>query len=118
MGTYLARIELAIDGRAITDFKSATIKELEKFKVVKLMHKTGHIEQTLRHGVDVEYVVPTVGAIDFLNVRNGTLTIIPEGGAAPIIFTGVYVTKVGAEKYDGENEVTKTIELSAEGRQG
>lgn len=116
MSIYPARIELVVDGQAITDFKSATIKETEHHRPVKMMNKTGHVEQTVRHGVDVEYVPPAVGTFDWTRVRNGVLTITPEGGGKPVVFTGVYVNKVGAAKYDGENEVTQTIELSAEGR--
>jgi hypothetical protein len=113
---YVSRVFLDVNGQSIADFKSATENERELHKQVNLMHKTGHTKVTTRYGVQVEYVVPeTAEEYDWDSVSDGRLTIEYENGNR-ITFTGVYVLKIGEAKADGDNEMTKTIELGAEKR--
>lgn len=117
MSDYVTKITLAINGEEITDFKSVTEKEYELRKQVKLMNKTGFINVTPQFGVDVEYVVPeNAPEYDFSSVEGGTL-ILTFGNGEITTYTGVCTLKIGATKYDGDNEATRTIELAATGRE-
>ncbi|MDD5676338.1 MAG: hypothetical protein PHC61_19350 [Chitinivibrionales bacterium] len=110
---FVSQVLLEINGQSIIDFKSVEEKEHELHKPVNLMGRTGHIRATPRYGVSVEYVTPSDATpFDFSTVRGGTLTIDYENGTR-IKYTGVYVTNIGAVKYDGDNEATQTIDLSA-----
>lgn len=115
MSEYVGLITLEVNGKEITDFKSAEEKEIDYHKAVNLMNKTGAVEVTPRYGVNVEYVVPTTGEFDFTAVKDGTLSINRTGGSK-ISFTGVYTLKIGNTKYDGDKEAVRTIELMATGR--
>lgn len=115
MSEYVGLITLEVNGKEITDFKSAEEKEFELHKAVHLMNKTGAVEVTPRYGVNVEYVIPKTGEFDFTQVKDGTLTIRRTGGGR-ISFTGVYTLKIGSVKYDGDKEAAKTIELMATDR--
>jgi len=113
---YVSRVKLEANGKAITDFKTVTIKVREYYKQIKLMHKVGFLSVNQLHAVTVGYVEPETGAeIDWTTIINGTLTIELENGKR-ITYTGVYVLTVGEAKYDGENESVCDIELGATGR--
>lgn len=110
---FISQVLLEINGQSITDFKSVEEKDYELHKPVLLMGRTGHIRATPRYGVSVEYVKPSDATpFDFTQVRGGTLTIDYENGTR-IKYTGLYVTNIGAVKYDGENEASQTIDFSA-----
>jgi hypothetical protein len=116
MTEYVSRVLLDVNGKSIDDFKSATENEVELHKQVNLMNKTGHMKVTPRYGVQVEYVVPeTESEFDWEDIADGRLTIEKMNGAR-VTFTGLYVLKIGEAKADGENEMTRTIDLGAEGR--
>lgn len=116
MPEYVSQVLLEVNGQEISDFKSVTEKEVETGKEVKLMNKTGFASATRRYGAEVEYVVPRdAPEFDFESVKNGTLTIDKQNGVR-VTFTGVYCLKVGSTKYDGDNEVTRTIDFGAAGR--
>lgn len=110
---FVSQVLLEINGQSITDFKSVEEKEYDLHKPVNLMNSTGHIKMKSRYGVNVEYVIPSDGTpFDFSQVAGGTLTIDYQNGTR-VKYNGVYVQKIGAVKYDGENEATRTIEFSA-----
>lgn len=114
---FVSQVLLEINGQSITDFKSVEEKEYELNKPVNLMNGTGHITAQPRYGVNVEYVVPKDAAeFDFSQVRGGTITIDYLNGTR-VKYTGVYVTKIGTLKHNGDNESTKIIEFSAKRRQ-
>lgn len=113
MSEYVASVNLEINGKNIDDFKSVSEKEIERHKQINLMRKTGVVSVTPRYGVEVEYVIPKDSPEqDWAEVANATLTIDKDNGKR-ITYSGVYVMKEGAVKYDGENEATKTIDLVA-----
>jgi hypothetical protein len=113
---YVSQVLLEIDGKNITDFKSVEEKEYEIHRPVNLMNTTGHIETKSRYGANVEYVVPKDGhEFDFTKVKGGKLTIDLQNGKR-IQYSGVYVLKIGATKYDGDKEATRLIEFSAKNR--
>lgn len=117
MPEYVSKITLDINGQQITNFKSATEKEVELGKEVPLMNETGFIDKTPRYGVALEYIIPKdTPEFDFTTVKNGRLTIDRGGNAGRITYTGVTRLKIGESKYDGENEVTKTIDFGATDR--
>jgi len=114
---YVSRVLLEINGQSITDFKTVEEKEFELHKPVNLMNDTGHIAVQPRYGVNVDYVVPSdTPEFDFTQVKGGTLTIDKLNGQR-VKYTGVYTLKIGATKYDGENEAVRAIEFSAKNRQ-
>lgn len=116
MGEYINKCVLAIDGQEIDDFKSFTDNERELAKPVNLMNKTGRCKVTQRPGCKLDYVVPLdAPEFDFEGVEDGTLVVDYENGKR-VIFTGVQTMKIGEDKVDGENEVVRTIEFSAEKR--
>lgn len=116
MSEYVSRVLLDVNGQSIEDFKSVTEKEVEINKPVNLMNKTGFMKVTARYAVDVEYVVPeTASEFDWESVSDGRLSIEYMNGKR-ITFTGVYVLTAGEAKADGENEMTRTINLGATGR--
>lgn len=113
---YVRRCRLDANGQSIEDFKSVTEKEVELYKQVNLMNKTGFASVTPRYSVEVEYVVPESNPeFDWKGVKNGTLTIELMNGKR-ISFTGVYTMKVGAMKIDGDSDTVRTIELGASDR--
>ena len=117
MSEYVSKVELDINGLQIEDFDSVEEPESEIFKSVKLMNKTGHTPVTRRYeGLTVDYVIPLDGpAFDFTQVADGTLTIDRLNGVR-VTYGGIYTTKVGKIKYDGDNVAKQTIEFSAESR--
>jgi len=116
MSEYVSRVLLEINGQEITDFKSVSEKEVKVAEAVKLMNKTGFTMATKRFEVDVEYVVPSdAPEFDFEGLQGGTLTIDKMNGVR-VVYTGCYTLKVGATKYDGEKESTRTIDIGAAGR--
>ncbi|MDA8137926.1 MAG: hypothetical protein M0036_04660 [Desulfobacteraceae bacterium] len=116
MSEYVNRCVLAINGQNIEDFKTFTEIERELSRRVNLMNKTGHCSVTQRPGCMLDYVVPLDGVeFDFEGVKDATLTVEYENGLRKI-FTGVRTLKIGEEKIDGDNELVKTIEFSAEKR--
>lgn len=113
---YISRIRLSINGQSIEDFKSFTEKGSEINKTIKLMNTTGVVPVTQRNEIELEYVVPSSRTpFDFASLRDGTVVVFYENGRVTT-FTGVYTTKIGDTKMDGENEVTQTIEFVAMGR--
>ena len=116
MPEYVSQVLLEVNGQEISDFKTVTEDEVELAKTVKLMNKTGNMGVTPRYGVQVDYVVPSdAPEFDFEGVKNGTLTIDKMNGVRET-FTGVRTLKVGSTKYDGENEVVRTITFGAAGK--
>lgn len=116
MSEYVSAIALEINGQEITDFKSVSEGGRTLRKQVNLMNKTGHITMTPRLTVDVEYVVPKdASEFDFDSVVGGTLTI-DKGNGVRMQYGGVACLEVGETKYDGDNEATRQIKLSAETR--
>ncbi len=113
---FVSQVLLEINGQSITDFKSVTENEVEVHGQVNLMNQTGHFTKVARQGCKVDYVVPADGAeFDFSAVKGGTLTIDRMDGTR-IKYTGVYTLKVGEAKYDGDNEVVRTIEFGAKSK--
>lgn len=113
MSEYVSRVGLTINGQEITDFKSVELKEVTLRKPVNLVRKTGHFNITPRYGATVEYVIPKdAPEFDFESVEGGTLTIDYENGKRTTL-TGVSTLSVGAAKFDGDNEATKSIDLLA-----
>jgi len=113
---YISQVLLEIDGKSVTDFQTVEEKEYDVYKTVNLMNTTGHIKTKERYGVNLDYVIPKDAAeFDFASVRGGTITIDKQNGKR-VKYTGVYVLKIGAAKYDGEKETVRTIEFSAKNR--
>jgi hypothetical protein len=113
MSVYIAQILLEVNGQNIDDFRSATEKEIEQRKEVKLMNKVGVVSINPIYKVEVEYVVPSdVPEFDFENVSNGTLTLDLENGVRKT-YSGVYTLKVGDTKYGDEKEATRVITFVA-----
>ncbi len=113
MSEYVSTVTLEVNGQKITDFKTVTEKEVELHKAVNLMNHTGVMSTTPRYGVEVDYVIPKgVAEFDWRTLKDGTLTIDHQDGRR-VTFSGVYPGKIGAAKYDSENEVVRTIDLVA-----
>lgn len=113
---FVSQVLLEVNGKSITDFKSVEEKEYEIHKTVNLMNNTGHIRSKERHGVSLEYVIPKdTTPFDFEKVANGKIVIDYQSGLR-VNYGGVYVTKIGAVKHDGDKESTKTIDFSAKTR--
>jgi hypothetical protein len=114
---HVSKIELEINGQSLEDFDSVEEPEYDVAKPVRLMNKTGFTKVTRRYdGGSVDYVIPDdEPEFDFTLVEGGTLTIDRLNGTR-IIYGGVWVTKVGKTKYDGDNVAKKTIEWSAQTR--
>jgi len=116
MSEYVTRVSLEVNGQEITDFKTVTENEVEVFREIRLMNKTGFAASLPRYGVEVDYVIPSdASEFNFEEVKNGTLTIDKQNGVR-VAYTGVYCLKVGSVKYDGENEAVRTITFGATGR--
>ncbi len=110
---YIILCKLTVNGQSETNFKSVTEKEVEYYKQINLMNKTGFGRVMPRFGVTVEYIVPSAGTPrDWSLVKNGTLIITDEGGGKST-YSGVYTLKVGEKKRDSENEMIQTIDLGA-----
>lgn len=113
---YVGEVRLEINGKSITDFKSVTEGERELYGSVKVMNTTGHLKKRERPSAKVDYVVPfDTPEFDFTTVKGGTLTIDYLNGTR-VKYTGVYTTKIGELKLDGEGDPVKTIEFSAKKR--
>jgi hypothetical protein len=116
MDKYVTAVKLVVNGEEITDFSSITEKDYELRRPVKLMNKTGVAGVTPQYGLEVDYTVPlNAPEFDFDSVEDATL-IIEYPNDEMTTYTGVCTLKVGATKYDGEKEATRTIELFATGR--
>jgi len=116
MSEYVNTCLLEINGQQIEDFKSVTEDEQELARKVNLMNKTGSCGVTPRPGVKVDYVVPEDATeFDFASVKDGTLTIEYMNGKRTT-YSRVRTLKIGEGKIDGDNELVKTIEFSAESR--
>ncbi len=114
---YVSQVKLDVgNNKSITDFKSVEENEFEIHKTVPLMGSTGHIKTHPRYGVKLEYVVPSEGIpVDFSTIKGDTIVIDYQNGRR-ITYSGVYVTKIGSVKYDGDKEATQMIEFSAKNR--
>lgn len=118
MSEYVMNVLLEVNGQNIDDFKAVTEGEVEMAKPINLMNKTGFGQVTARHTVEVDYVVPgDKPEFEFAQVKNGTLTIDKQNGVRTT-YTGVYALKIGATKYDGDNEAVRTISFGATGKVG
>jgi len=116
MDSYVSTVSLLINGEEITDFSAVEEKARTLRKQVNLMKKTGILGVTQRYGVSVDYVVPKdKPEFDFAGIEDGTLTIDKENGSR-VTYTGVATLDIGATKYDGDKEATRTIEFVATGR--
>lgn len=112
---FVTRCKLECNGKAIEDFKSYKESAVVHRKAVNLMHKTGFATQTPRFAFSLDYVVPTAGPeYDFAAVENGRFTAEYEGGRRRT-FTGVSVLQIGDSTIDGENEMVRAIDFSADG---
>lgn len=109
---YVLKICLDIDGQEITDFEEVEEKEIELFKTVELMNKTGFAELTPRYGVRVKYCIPKDATeFDFKSVKNGRITIDRRNGTR-ITFIGCCPLRIGATTYN-KDEAKKDIEFGA-----
>lgn len=116
MARYVSRIELEVNGEAISDFSSFTDMTKSRHIQVELMNKTGHAAVTPRYQVSVDYVTPRDSKeFDWSDVSNGTLTIEYENGNR-ITWGGVFVLDEGDSSFDGTAASTRTITLGAESR--
>ena len=112
---YVSRILLEINGQEITDFEEVSETDVELYKKVELMNKTGFAELLPRYGAKVTYSIPKdAPEFDFEGVKNGRLTIDRKNGKR-ITFIGVYPLKIGETKY-GKDEAKKEIEFGATDR--
>lgn len=109
------RATLDFDGTQIEDFKSVTSHEVTRNKRVKLMNKTTTGAVTPEYGFDMEYVVPSLGAMSFAKVKDAVVKVYYEGGAT-VTYRGVTIEKEGEEKLDGENELVKILTFIATDR--
>lgn len=111
---FVSRVLLEINGQSITDFKSVTEGERELYGNVKLMSGTGHVKKMQRPSVKLDYVIPLDSPeFDFAQVKGGTITIDYQNGTRRQ-YAGVYATKIGEAKFDGESDgVVRAIEFSA-----
>jgi hypothetical protein len=116
-GTFITRAALELNGKVFDDFSSVEEHAIVAGKKVPLMYGSGWAPKTKRFELTVEYVVPTVNAIDWLTVKNATFTIDYENGER-VSYGGVNILDVGNAKADGETEVKKAIQLSANSRNG
>jgi hypothetical protein len=113
MEEYLTSITYEVNGQQLEDFNAFTEKERVFKKTVNLMNTTGIIKVKGRHHFSLDYVVPaTRPEFNFEGVEDGTVTIAAENGSR-ISFGQVSCLSVGEAKYDGDKEVTKTIEFVA-----
>ena len=117
MSEYVGQIGLEINGQEITDFKTVTEGARIFRKEVNLMGKIGTMKlHGKRHPLSVDYVVPAdAPEFDFIQVVDGTLTIDHLNGTR-ICFGGVTILDIGEQKYDGENELVRPINLIATSR--
>ncbi|MRR15375.1 MAG: hypothetical protein EG826_02835 [Deltaproteobacteria bacterium] len=116
MEEYIAQIGLEVNGQTITDFKSFSEDPRVLRKAVKLMSKSGIVAVLPTLGLKLDYVVPkNTPEFNFDNVSGGTITIDHLNGTR-IRYTGVSTLEIGEAKYDGENELVKTISFAAQKR--
>ena len=109
---YVARVCLDIDGTEITDFEEVEEKDIELYKSVELMNKTGFAEKLARYGLRVKYCIPLdAPEFDFAGVKNARLTIDRKNGTR-ISFIGCFPLKIGATLY-GKDEAKKDIDFGA-----
>lgn len=112
MDGYVAKVTLAVNGRSITDFKAFTEKGYPVRKKVDLMGKKGVTKVTPDYPLEVDYVVPQAGAVDWPSVEDATITVEYDGGRV-VRYTGVSVMDVGDTRFDGDKEAVCTIQLLA-----
>lgn len=112
MDEYVSKVTLAVNGRSITDFKAFTEKGYSVRKKVDLMGKKGVTKVTPDYPLEVDYVVPKTGEVDWDSVEDATLTVEYEGGTVRR-YTGVSVMDVGDKHFDGDKETVCTIQLLA-----
>lgn len=114
---YVARATLELNGEAYADFKAVSEKARTLRKKVNLMNKSGSARLTQRYEVEVDYVVPSVGAKSFDAIEGGTLTVEYDNGDR-VSWGGLACAEVGDAAIDGENELVKKIRFIAETRNG
>jgi hypothetical protein len=118
---YITRCEFASNGQNITDFKGFVEGAITSTKAVPLMHKTGSAKLTRRFTFQLDYVVPQVAPVDWLDAAyaegTGTAMITYDNGDT-LQYGGVSVLESGEGTVDGENELVKRISFTAETRNG
>lgn len=116
-GRFITRAYLEVNGKLIEDFSKVSVSPVTHGKKINLMNGSGYAELTKRFEVSLDYKVPTVGAVDWSTIKNSTLTVEYRGGDR-VNFTGINIVEVGEAAIDGENELTQTIRLSANAKDG
>jgi hypothetical protein len=116
-GKFITRAYLEVNGKLIEDFGKVSESPVTHGKKVNLMNGSGYAALTKRYEVTLDYKVPTTGSIDWSTITNGTLTIEYRDGNR-VSFGGVNILEIGEASIDGENELTQTIRLSANDRNG
>jgi len=109
---FVTRCGVSIDGKDISDFKNYKDEDVELAVQVELMNKTGTAEKTARYKFSIDYVRPTVGAIDFTKIKNSIVIVGLEGGGS-YTYRGVKRLTIGGGTVDGESELVRTINFSA-----
>ncbi|MDA8428939.1 MAG: hypothetical protein M0T70_06750 [Geobacteraceae bacterium] len=113
MEAYITSVTLEINGEKLEDFNAFTEKERVFKKTVNLMNTTGTVKVKDRNHFSLDYVIPAdKPEFDFKGVEDGTVTIDYENGKR-ISFGEVECLSIGEAKFDGDKEVTKTIEFVA-----
>lgn len=113
---YVSQVLLEINSKKITDFSGVEEGEYELHKPVRLMNGKGHISVAPDYKFSLDYIIPKdTPEFDFDQVKDGRVVIDYQNGKR-VTYGGVYTTKVGAAKHDGEKESMKTIEFSAKTR--
>jgi hypothetical protein len=113
---YVSRVKVRINGAPMEDFKSFKDNSREIRVPVNLMHKTGFVKKTIRHGFSFDYVVP-VGTpeTNFEALENAQVQVELDDNKT-IVYSGVYCMTVGEADLDGEKEMVRTIEFGASER--
>lgn len=110
---YVSQVLLEVNGQEITDFNSVTEGEVEIRKEVTLMNKIGVVGMVAKYPLSLDYVIPKdTDEFDFEAVVNGTITIDYDNGVRHV-YSGVYVTKIGAAQFRTGEETVKTIDFIA-----
>lgn len=116
MGKQLvSRVDVAIDGQQMDDFKNFKIMALQYRDQVNLMRKTGYVNKTLRHKFSLDYVTPVGNPFDFSVIEGSTVLVAKEGGGF-INYSGVVCLEDGEETFDGEKESVRPVTFGAESR--
>jgi hypothetical protein len=115
----ITRASVEFNGTTVTDFKAVHEKAVIANKRVNLMYKSASAPLTQRYDLELDYVVPQDGAIDWFSLasQSGTITIEYDGGDRHD-FGGVTIVDIGDAAIDGENELVRKITFLATSRDG